>query len=241
MLGRPGSSRARRDEEDDVSAARPDRHDAVQLDRAPPRSVGGEAARILDDTMNYSPNYRTGRIDRGVYRGKTAPEAALAAQREARNRARDRIGGGDVGRIGSDRSDYQVGGGTNAPFNRASAGLDRLNENERAARGARERVASGDRRGVSVWRNNGDGTATSGSYDANNQFQGQRRDIVERVSPGQTSFVQRGAPLPKGRDADTHLTFEDTAEGTKVTASKTPGRRNWISATAPAGLYSPRS
>lgn len=177
--------------------------------------TGARAGAILDSNMRHSAD-RTGRIPRGVYRGKTPAEAALAARREAENQNRNNVGGGDVGRIGSDRSDYP-GGGTGAkfsvPINRASAGLDRLNETAKAAQERGAGRVAGDMRGVSFWKNNGDGTATTGRYGADNKAVTKTTDIVPRVRAGDQVNVAPGAAVPKPADADTHVVYEGTANG----------------------------
>lgn len=226
LLGRAGGARRAR-AEDDVElpdGAAPAAGFAVPLARGDTGAdgVGAEAARVLDDKMRHSPNPRSGRIERGVYRGKTPAEAALSAQDEAK-RNLNKLGGPEVGRIGSDRSDYgQRGGAFGAPFNRASAGLDRLNETQRAAQESNARRAAGDMSGVSFWRNNGDGTATAGKFGADNKAATQTRDIVPRVRPGETRVVGADQPLPKGKDKNTHLIFEGMRAGrTKVQATRT--------------------
>lgn len=213
LLGRAGGARRRQTEEAGTEDA-PDSYAnayGVPLGRARPQD---DAASILDRTMNYSPD-RNGRISRGIYSGKTPAEAARAAQREAENRRRNNIGGGDVGRIGSDRSDYAGGeaSGFSVPISRASSGLDRHNKTVMAARAAADRRASGDMRGVSFWRNNGNGTATAGSYGADNKAKTRTRDIVSRVGAGETRVMQPGERAPKAAKKDEHLIFEGLPGG----------------------------
>lgn len=221
MLGRSRTARPanEREEEDEVpvgSVARPGGGGyAVPVSRAD--SIDDDAVRQLDATMNYSPDPRTGRIPKGIYAGKTPAEARLAARRNVENQRRG-IGGGDVGRIGTDRSDYTGAPGAGKPMDRASAGLDKHNAAVKAAQARGVARAGGDMRGVSVWRNNGDGSATSGRFGADNTFKGERRDIVPRLSPGQVAVSKPGQPVPKGADAGTHMVYEGKPDGS--TAAK---------------------
>lgn len=205
LLGRAGGRGSRRpvgDEPDPAPASSgPDGYRdafAVPVARGEAPDVSTRAGEILDSQMRHSPDPRTGRIPRGVYRGKTPAEAALSARREAENQAKNKRGGDAFA----------------VPLNRASSGLDALNATQRAAQASAARRASGDMRGVSFWKNNGDGTATSGRYGADNKAVTRTADIVPRVKPGESRVVPAGGVIPRPDAPDTHLVIGDNPDGT---------------------------